>query len=152
MNIQKLFNFLLRTSIILVAAVTLILGWLYYIDKPYLSYTNLPLPTGDIVGSGKEIPLLVERCSTSDKPEKYSMTINIRNELTKEAYLLPSTDSAILPGCQRANSKLHFVPTEVPPGVYTLWGIATVQGTVRDHKVIWYSEPFEVTKQDTEAS
>jgi len=144
MKTQTIFNILVRFVSVLGFIGVGMYFWGQYIEQPYLTYRNLPFPAGQKAYPGELVPLIVERCSTSAKPEKFSMTRNMRNENTREVTLLPPIETSIAPGCHRASSKLHHVPENLTPGTYTIWGITTVKGFFRDHEVIWYSEPFEV--------
>jgi len=145
MNIQTTFNGLMRIASTLAVLGLAVYVWGQYFEKPYLTYKNLPFPSfTEQAKPGELVQIRVERCSTSNKPEKYRMTRTMRNEVTREVSILPPIEVGIAPGCHRANSKLHFVPPSTPPGIYTLWGISTVGGYLRTHQIIWYSEPFEV--------
>jgi hypothetical protein len=121
------------------------LGWMAYIDKPYLTYNNLPFPTLlQQVRAGEVIPLRVERCNSDSEPHTYNTTHAVE-EIDKHTYtIMPDVRILISPGCTSSTSLVNRLPPNLPPGRYRVFGTAEVHGVIRMHNVEWHSQPFQV--------
>ena len=140
----KVFNGLLGVAAAMLASLAIIFVWANYIEKPYLSYENLPFQVMTKPKAGEVVELLVERCNRSKKAESYNTTRSLLNVTTKVPITLPDSRVTIEPGCFRGVSKLNKLPEKTPPGTYKLTGTALIQGSILRFEVPWYSEPFEI--------
>ena len=61
-----------------------------WIEKPYLTYMNLPFKTPMKVVSGSIVPFLVVKCSSALGDRTYTVTRQLTNLGTKEDYVLGS--------------------------------------------------------------
>ena len=117
----------------------------YFLEQPYLSYQNRPFPPSiEKVTAGEPVPLIVERCNSADHLKSYKTTHSIRSETTGITTMLPDVRVSIKPGCHRSISKVNEVPKGTAPDIYTVYGIAIAEGSLRNFNVPWSSEPFEV--------
>lgn len=133
---------------IFLALIASAVGTLFYmmvLEKPYLSYENLPLPTVlASVKPGEIMPLRVVRCNSDDVPHSYPLSHSLYNLDTGVYTLLQGFSVMISPGCDDAVSRLNRMPIDLPPGHYQLFGAAEIRGTIRTFVVDWHSEPFKV--------
>ena len=115
------------------------------VEAPPLTYQNRPFPVlTEKVRPGAAVQLSVERCSSADFVTTYGTTHALRNEKTKMVILMPDMKLSIDPGCHREISKINVIPPSTPPGMYSVFGIATVDGFFKSHHVAWNTEVFEV--------
>lgn len=131
-------------SITMLTMMTLI--YLIWLEQPYLSYTNLPLPLlKDRIYAGEQLPLRVNRCNTSKQTQTYMVARSLHNlDVPSDVIALESTAVSVLPGCTSDVTLLHRIPVFVEPGHYQLRGVAMVPGLIRNFLVEWHSEPFTV--------
>jgi hypothetical protein len=153
MNKQKTLSVMAWLTVLL--SITCLSLFIYskYIEQPFLYYQNRPFPAVfKTIIQGSVAPYEVERCSTSDKKEIYKITRRLIH-LPKEGQvklpdiLFEAIPVDIDPGCHREISKVMTAPLSVPVGVWMASGIALVPGLFREHKIPWYSEPFEIVKK-----
>ena len=118
------------------------------IERPYLSYANLPLPVlSPTVKPGEAVRLLVKRCNTEDGPRAYNVArtlVPLYGDGNGLPYVIPASAATVLPGCTTVESQLNVIPAGVPPGRYYIDGVAEVRGTFRSFVVGWQSQPFDV--------
>ncbi len=139
------FNWLLRVFVTMFLISATLYIYATRIERPYLSYQNLPFPPLlERVRPGEIVPLSVERCSSAKVIKAYRTTHALRNVKTRELEIQTDVQVTIDPGCHRGVSKINLIPLGTKPGIYTAVGIATVEGAFTKHEVPWYSEPFEV--------
>lgn len=145
---DKLFRHLLHLAAATGLLCGVLLAWAYFVQKPYLSYTNLPFPANlQQVKPGQVMPLTVRRCSSSSTIESYTVTHSLQNLDGKSpAVIMPATLVTVEPGCAISTSLIDLVPDATPPGKYRIVGVAIIQGTLRTFPVPWWSQEFEVTK------
>ena len=150
-------HFLSKTRSVLLTIFTLLLmlltaTYVYstWLERPYLSYDNLPFPALSKAEPGKRLAIQVGRCSSSNVTETYKTTHGIRNEVTGQSIVLPSVSVAIKPGCMLEISKINVVPEEAKPGFYSFYGVSQVRGLMTMHEVPWNSETFEVLAKTKE--
>lgn len=148
MTRAKVFNALAVTFSVMIFCVAAAYFWSAYLEKPYLSYKNLPFPTTGKVPPGERLAVSVERCNRHQITEAYSTTHGIRNEATQQIDILPNIEVTVEPGCHLDDSKINVVPEKQAPGFYTFFGVATVRGLLVDHQVRWNSETFQVIEKD----
>ena len=144
---QRILNYLLFATSALALACAGIVAWAMFIERPFLSYHNLPFPPElQRVKPGQVMPLTVERCSTASSIESYTVTHELRETTGKRpAIIIPATLVTVMPGCHKSTSLVNIVPGATPPGTYRIHGVAIVQGSLRSFAVPWSSQPFEVT-------
>ena len=150
-------NFLNQTRNMLLTVFTFLLllltgtyAYSTWLEKPYLSYANMPFPVFSRVEPGQRLAVQVTRCSTSNVMESYKTTHGIRNEVTGQNTVLPSINVTIKPGCLNEISKINVVPEDAKPGFYSFYGVAHVKGLMTMHEVPWNSETFEVLAKTKE--
>lgn len=123
-------------------------GTLFYItilEKPYLSYKNLPFPpVMESARQGEIMPLRVIRCNSDSDPHSYDLSNSLFNLDTGVYTILPGFAVMISPGCTDAILRINRMPIDLPPGRYQLFGTAEIRGTVRTFIVDWHSVPFNV--------
>jgi len=148
MTSLKLFRWLSVVAGCMALFIVGLVMWDVYLEKPWLSYQNLPLDAiNKTVIAGTSAVLLVERCNNTDEVQEYTLSRAIKDIKTGEIHTLKAIEKIpIPPGCTRdISGDVHVVPIGTPPGHYIFFGVATVGGTFgTQHKVVWYSEPFEV--------
>ena len=153
MTKTKLFNGLLGVFAAMTLTIASLIIWAVYIEKPYLTYQNLPLDAiNKTVIAGTSAVLLVERCNSTDEVQEYTLSRAIKNTKTGEIRTLkPIGRIPIPPGCTRdISGDVHVVPVDTQPGKYIFFGVATVGGTFGvQHQIAWYTEPFEVVAKET---
>ena len=155
MNVQMLHTARSVLTIIFIAFASLLSGAYAYstwLEKPYLSYVNMPFPVMSKAEPGQRIAIQVARCSTSNVTEAYRTTHGIRNEVTHQNIILPSIEVTIKPGCLLEISKINVIPEEAKPGFYSFYGVAKVRGLMTTHDVPWNSETFEVLAKPKEST
>lgn len=135
-----------RLAFALGAMCAAILFWGFFIEVPYLSYTNLPFPpTVKRVLPGEIVPLTVRRCNSKAIKQTYAVSREMRPaDVSRPVLLLTMQAAPIDPGCTEGISRLHIVPLDAAPGVYSIHGLGFAQGTLRTFAVPWFSGPFEV--------
>ena len=152
MNKLNLFRGLLFTAMSMALFIVGLVVWAVYLEKPWLSYQNLPLDAiNKTVIAGTSAVLLVERCNSTEEVQEYTLSRAIKDIKTGEIHTLKAIEKIpIPPGCTRdISGDVHVVPIGTPPGHYIFFGVATVGGTFgTQHKVVWYSEPFEVIARE----
>lgn len=135
-------------SLAVMVSVTLVFVYLLFFEKPYLSYTNLPFDVLEPeVEQGALIPLRVVRCNDSNKTQAYTLARSLQNLDAGDYVVLQDSLVQVAPGCAESISLANRVPAEVKPGTYRVIGLAEVDGTLRSHKVFWYSKPFRVVRK-----
>ena len=144
MTKPKALNVLMAIATALIASVVLIFIWANYIEKPYLSYGNLPFEVITKPRVGEVIELRVERCNSTNKTQSYNTTRAVLNLKTKEVITMADARVSIDSGCHRGPSRLNKLPDKLPAGLYKISGVALVPGSVIRFEVPWYSEPFEI--------
>lgn len=132
----------------MVAGMVMIVSLLFYFwffETNPLVYRNIPFPpTLTQINPGGVIPLVVERCNTTNRVITYESTHSVKNVATGNMLVMPNVTVAIPPGCSVDMSLVNKIPIETPPGQYHILGIATVNGTLRDFKIPWSSQSFLV--------
>lgn len=140
------------------AYVLITLAWYGLLEKPFLSYPNLPFEiacgthkcaAGENPGpvkAGTAVSIIVTRCSSSDKERSYAITHALTNAASHQISLLPSSIVGATPGCNETISNVNIIPPGTPPGEYYVSGYAEVPGTFRSFLVPWRSATFEVVK------
>lgn len=114
------------------------------LERPYLSYRNVPFPAHGPVYPGQAVPLEVERCNDRPGPHSYQVSHQLRNLRSGATVLLAPAWVELAPGCTLAISRIHVIPPDTPPGRYVLQGSAEIDGLLVRHHVGWESAPFEV--------
>lgn len=140
----RVFNRLVHAASVLTFITGCCLAWSVLFEKPYLSYTNLPFPSAMAARAGEPVELLVQRCSSARSPRSYMTTHTLNNVDTGAVMLLPVVWIDVAPGCTSSYSRINVIPKTTAPGIYTVSGMAMVDGMVLTHKVPWASRPFEV--------
>ena len=118
--------------------------WAVYFESPMLRYQNLPFPVETPVEAGRTVPIVIERCNDSKTERIYLSTRSIRNVTTGKVIILANTSMSLEPGCHRDTSRAVTIPRETPIGTYIVEGDAAIKGTIKEHHVEWYTEPFQV--------
>jgi len=140
-----------KLTFLLLAMMISFTAWIVYLfllEPPPVTYTNLPFPTASAkVNPGEVIPLKIRRCSSQDKIILATLTRTLENMEYRDFVSLPSTITQIQPGCTENISHTNRVPENIQPGVYRVVGVAEVAGTLRNHNVVYFSEPFVVTNK-----
>ena len=128
------------------AAVSMAVVYFLLAEPPYLSYGNLPFPAlVKRVEQGEPVALTVLRCNSSSVTHVYDMTRSLINHQTGKSTALPgSARIPIAPGCHVEINRANIIKIDTEPGVYSIWGMAFAQGTLRTHTISWQSQPFEV--------
>jgi hypothetical protein len=90
----------------------------------------------------------IEKCNSFKYRKQYSISPTLidvgNNNINVLPVTLPPIPLTIEPGCSRFITKVHLVPKDTPPGVYTFLGVSFIKGLLVTHQVEWYSERFEV--------
>lgn len=138
--------FVIPALAIAVTVIALIV-YLTIIEKPYLSYTTLPIPViKKTVQPGEILPLNVARCNASKERKVFTSTRLLENVgEDQEMLVMEVVGVSIRPGCWTSTVFSHRIPESAQPGRYRLIGVSTVPGMIRNFLVSWYSEPFEIT-------
>lgn len=126
--------------------VGVVLGYLF-LEKPAIEYRNVPFPAPrQINHAGDVVPLVINRCNTTNKAINYSTTHTLKRIQGSMVFytVLPEVQIMAPPGCTFATSAINTLPLDLVPGRYVLFGTAEVRGTLRVHYVDWYSEEFDV--------
>lgn len=142
MTLHRQFAVLVWLFVVLLTAMIV---YLQFFERPLLSYKNLPFKVLGPSRPGESVKLLVERCNASSQPLDYELSHGIRNADTSgpAVALPPGPVPLLLPGCQASLSAANVVPAGTSPGCnYIVGGEGLVKGTIRTHRVPWYSEPF----------
>lgn len=144
---QKLFHAMVVLTTAMVIACAALLGWALFLEKPFLTYENLPFPPQiQKVRPGEVMPLVVRRCNSASSVRFYDVTHELRRvDRPEPPRIMKGERVKIDPGCRQGLSTVNEVPLDTPPGVYIAAGLGIVEGTVRTFAVPWYSQPFEVT-------
>lgn len=136
--------------------ITLVIGvivagnfYFLFFEKPWLRYMNIPFPALATYGKpGHAMPIHIKRCNDDSMPHVYSIASSFERVTkpgeTRDAMTLQSVMVQIMPGCSEADSIVHTIPLDTPPGIWRVVGVSEVQGVLRSHLVEWYSVPFEV--------
>lgn len=142
-NLQTTLNAIgLAGMLVLLAAI----GYFGVIEKPFLSYGNLPFPVlTSHIKPGQAVQLEVLRCNSDDRSRVYIIARTlVPVDPSRSPYVLPSGSASISPGCTTSVSAVNVIPLGVPPGRYWIQGSAEVNGSIRTFVVGWRSNPFEV--------
>ena len=118
--------------------------WSIYFEAPLLRYQNLPFPVETAVEQGRTVPIVIERCNNSKTERVYLSSRNLRQVETGKIVILANSTMTLAPGCHRDTSRAITIPRETPIGMYIIEGEATIRGTIKEHHIEWYTEPFEV--------
>lgn len=126
-----------------------VIFYFVFFEKPYLKYTNLPLPTlKSSVHAGEVMPIHVARCNSDSVTHVYTLARTLERVDThgnpRDYILMRDMKASIRPGCFEEDSVMHIVPSETPKGIWRLIGTSDIQGVLVHHIVEWYSVPFEV--------
>lgn len=127
-------------------ALLLTLIWGGFLERPYLSYGNLPFPVlTPRVKPGEPVLLEVLRCNSDDRQRVYGMGRTlVPLDSRGPSYVLPAGAASIDPGCNTSVSAVNVIPLGVPPGRYYVQGSAEINGSLRTFVLHWASQPFEV--------
>lgn len=146
-NMTAIFIWLIRIlSVVGIAAFCIVIYGAYF-EKPLLNYQNLPFPVEGDVEQGRTVPILVERCNLTKDELIYMATRSLRNVDTNKTVMLPNDSVSLKPGCHRATNRSVLIPQETPPGAYVLEGQVIIRGLIKQHKLDWYTETFNVIPQ-----
>jgi hypothetical protein len=149
MTVQKIFTSMLMMVTI---CVMVIVGRVQYQNLPKpspLSYRNLPFPPSKKrLVAGEVVPLLVDRCNSSDEVISYRVSHRIESTTTRLSYVLPGPieqEASLEPGCTPMESLINTTSKDLSEDWYKIIGTASL--TYREHTyiVVWYSEKFYVT-------
>jgi len=145
MKAAAVFTPLLRFAAGLAALCVITGGWALYIERPDLTYENLPFPAElRQVRAGQVMPLTVRRCNHSTGIKAYVITHALVNVETGAKIIMPDALTTMQPGCETVTSTINLVPTATPPGRYYVSGAGIIEGRIRTWVVPWTSEAFEV--------
>lgn len=141
---ERIFSGLLKSLALMGLAGIAISVYAVYLESSYLYYQNLPFNVEVPVEAGRPVTIVIERCNKSNSEKVYVSTRALKRLDDGFELMLPSMTMTIAPGCHRALNKTIIVPRDIKLGTYHLFGITVTQGMMTDHKIPWYSEPFEI--------
>lgn len=129
----------------LMGVAMLALFYFLFLEQPYLVYRNVPFPAvAQKVRAGEVVPLRVSLCNNAPEPHQYTVSRSLHEVNTKAVIYMAAILVPGVPGCIEAISLAHTVPKEAPPGTYQVIGQTQVEGTLRNFRVDWLSQPFQV--------
>lgn len=129
----------------LITAALSTLLYFFVLEKPWLTYENIPFPpTIETVHPGDVMPLQVVRCNHDLVSHTYNLSHSLYEVNTHVYTLLPGVSAMISPGCADSISQLNRVPENTPPGRYILFGASEIDGTMRKFSVDWHSQEFNI--------
>ena len=134
----------------LMLSIAAIFAYSNLIEKPFLSYKNLPFPVDQKVVQGQTAMAVGTRCNSSDQVERYTSKRQLKRENSSQPTLfLPDMEVSVEPGCHPVQTRSNVIPDDLPPGFYRFMGTATVHGLIKDHVVAWNTDVFEVLAKPT---
>ena len=133
-------------ALAILSVATVSISYVLFVEKPALSYMNLPFPVlKNPVYPGDVLPLRIARCSDATGRRVITSTRYLDNlGDDQEVSVLDVIAAIIPPGCVTQVVNIHRVPESTEPGDYRLIGATAVPGLIRDFHIDWYSEPFRV--------
>ena len=133
-------------ALLILSATAISMGYILFIEKPYLRYMNLPFPVlKSPVYPGDTLPFTVSRCSDFHERRAVISSRYLDNlGDDKEVLAIEMIAVFIPPGCVTQTVNIHRIPESTVPGNYRLIGATSVPGMIRDFHVDWYSEAFRV--------
>lgn len=140
---QRMLNALFASAI---AFIAFLICWAFF-KAPSLRYDDLPWAIAvdrNEFKPGETVPLYVSRCNLTDKPILYTVTRGLKNIDTGEMLVFNATHVFIEPGCKRAISRLHALPSDMAPGRYQIVGFGSVADVLSSRNLPFESEPFTV--------
>ena len=145
-TLQKLRDALLATLTALILFVVCVYVYSRFIEKPTLSYTDLPFPTlVKAVHPGEVVTAIATRCNSSSTTLTYRTSRTLKRENSAQAdIILQSVEISAAPGCSPVSTKANVVPEDTLPGFYRFAGVALIKGLMYDHEVGWNTDVFEV--------
>lgn len=147
MNIAQIaFKIMLVVFLSLLSISISILFYGYYIEKPYLTYENVPFEVvGNQFHAGDVVPIKVIRCVSAEGISNYTIAHLIQNARDRNInYFLPATVVPAMQGCITAVQTFNVLPLDIPAGEYRVIGSSKVDGRFRTHDVPWSSQEFNV--------
>lgn len=144
-NLTVIFLWMVRLlSVVGTAAVGIALYGAYF-EAPLIRYQNLPFPVENAVEQGRTVPIIVERCNDTSEELVYFSSRQLRSVDSDRNIILPNATISMRPGCHRNTSRSITIPRDTPVGQYVIEGDAVVSGLVKQHRISWYTEKFNVT-------
>ena len=147
-NRMKLLNWLVGVFLILGVTIYAVNMYSPYVEKPWLSYRNLPFPMTEQAYPGGKIEFVVVRCNSSNEVKQIVSTrALVPEDTTMMSIVFDFVFVNVAPGCSPAVTLSTNVPESTPPGFYRYVGKSKIKGLISEHEVDWNTTLLEVVKK-----
>ena len=144
----QLLNVLASVFLILGVAIYAVNMYSSYVEKPWLSYRNLPFPMTEQAYPGGKIEFVVVRCNSSNEVKQIVSTrALVPEDTTMMSIVFDFVFVNVAPGCSPAVTLSTNVPESTPPGFYRYVGKSKIKGLISEHEVDWNTTLLEVVKK-----
>ena len=146
---MRLLNILAGVFLILGVAIYAVNIYSSYLERPFLSYKNLPFPvTPEAVVPGQQISFVVVRCNSSHEIQQLVSTrALVPEDSIMKAIIFDYIFVNVEPGCTPPTSLTATIPLGTAPGFYRIAGKSKVKGLAADHEVSWNTERIKVVEK-----
>lgn len=144
-------TFVVGWTLVVVGALAVLI-WLIWLAAMVLAPSPVRLQrlpwavTNDPVPAGSAVELAVSVCNDTSEPVVLTVSRALVSEDDEVTLHLPSTVSAIRPGCS-GQVAAQELPANVVPGRYRLEGVVLAQSGQRAVHLPWQSRPFAIARQ-----
>ena len=147
-NRMRLLNWLVGVFLILGVTIYAVNMYSSYVEKPWLSYRNLPFPMTEQAYPGGKIEFVVVRCNSSSEVKQIVSTrALVPEDITMMSIVFDFVFVNVAPGCSPAVTLSTNVPESTPPGFYRYVGKSKIKGLISEHEVDWNTTLLEVVKK-----
>ena len=145
---MRLLNALVGIFLILGVTIYAVNMYSSYVEKPFLSYKNLPFPITEQAYPGGKIEFVVVRCnSSSEVKQLVSTRALVPEDITMMTIVFDFVFVNVAPGCSPAVTLSTNVPESTPPGFYRYVGKSKIKGLISEHEVDWNTTLLQVVEK-----
>ena len=145
---MRLLNWLVGVFLILGVTIYAVNMYSSYVEKPWLSYKNLPFPITETAYPGGKIEFMVVRCSSSSEVKQLVSTRTlVPEDITMRTIVFDFVFVNVAPGCSAPLKLSTNVPESTPPGFYRYVGKSKIKGLISEHEVDWNTTLLQVVEK-----
>ena len=141
-NRMKILNGLVGVALVLGVSIYAVNMYSTYVEKPFLSYQNLPFPVTPVDAfPGEKIEFTVVRCNSSNELKRLVSTrALVPEDITMQTITFDFVFVNVAPGCSPPIKLPLTIPHGTEPGFYRYVGKSAIKGLVSEHEVSWNTD------------
>ena len=140
-NRMKILNALVGVALVLGVSIYAVNMYSTYVEKPFLSYENLPFPITKTAFPGEQVEFVVVRCNSSKELKRLVSTrALVPEDITMQTITFDFVFVNVSPGCSAPIKLPLTIPHGTDPGFYRYVGKSAIKGLVSEHEVSWNTD------------